>query len=106
MDGKDYILFVASSEGDTPDRAGIVAAGYAAASWARARRATWTNAPLAAPPPGPRLPRPPVERLESPAPSVDDLVIPIAAAPLGPPPPRESRPAEIALPGLFEEPEA
>jgi len=34
---------------ESSDRAKIVAAGHAAASWARARRATWTNAPLARP---------------------------------------------------------
>jgi len=42
-------LVVPAHEGSAEDRAKVLAAAQAAASWARARRATWTNAPLPRP---------------------------------------------------------
>jgi hypothetical protein len=52
---------VATHERPSAERAKIVAAGHAAASWARARRASWTDAPLVIPQPPPpaELFRPP-----------------------------------------------
>jgi hypothetical protein len=48
---------VASYEGADENRAKVLAAAHAAASWARARRATWTDAPLPVPePPAPPVP--------------------------------------------------
>lgn len=47
---------MASYEGADENRAKVLAAAHAAASWARARRATWTDAPLPLPEPEPPSP--------------------------------------------------
>jgi PEGA domain-containing protein len=75
-------LVVASDEGLDENRAKVLAAAHAAASWARARRATWTDAPL--PVPGP------VAAAAAPAPP------PIAFVP-EPEPEREPEPAHVEV---------
>jgi hypothetical protein len=51
---------VASSDGSTGEQADLIAAARAAAGWARARRAAWTDAPLAVLTTAPEEQHPPV----------------------------------------------
>jgi PEGA domain-containing protein len=81
--------------------ANVIAAAEAAASWARARRATWTTAPLAPPKPAreapaprpPREPLPPIEfETTEPAPPPPK---PAPSPPKPAPPPRQPPPPAV-----------
>jgi hypothetical protein len=67
---------MATHEPPGADRAKVLAAAHAAAAWARARRAAWTNTPLAVP--APRAAEPPPRRVE-PAPEPEP--VPVASGP-------------------------
>lgn len=81
------VSVVVSSEGLQEDQAKVVAAARAAASWARARRSTWTNAPL-----------PLVETVQASAAPAASVLAPAATVlaasiPVAPPVPVVSKPA-------------
>ena len=90
-----------------PDDA-LIAAAEAAASWAHARRAKWTNAPLPVPEPGSGFediefefepqPAPVATPPKAPPPPVASPPAPVAAAPPLAPPPVAQAPPVVVLP--------